>query len=81
MKTSSPRIPVTLLSSIELTFLAAQVATTDFLKFGLAENFSFPCQIVWQKADRSALTEQVEGLPAEFEILLFDQAVLVSIIF
>ena len=41
-------------------------ATPEFLDLFKTRDFQFKFQDVWQKTERSSLTNQVTGLPSEF---------------
>ena len=84
MKKNLATISMMLGVSIGLLLFGAlfsvQAATPEFLDLFKTRDFQFKFQDVWQKTERSSLTNQVTGLPSEFETVRLNKEVLVAIL-
>ena len=84
MKKNLATISMMLGVSIGLLLFGAlfsvQAATPEFLDLFKTKDFQFKFQDVWQKTERSSLTNQVTGLPSEFETVRLNREALVSVL-
>ena len=84
MKKNLATISTMLCVSIGLILFAAhfavQAAEPGFLELFQPKIFSFQFQDVWRKVERSSLTNQVTGLPSEFESVRLNKDALVAVL-